>query len=131
MCQQARLERSSSYKNASNNASDQEDVRQLSTSVGSNGLRRTCLSPAPDVREYSLPPVVYPKHLFTCTVGRMESIARSHCHIIRISITHLMPCRYSLSSSEEVADMLAGIVHWMESENGCNNACTESFVLIQ
>jgi len=112
MCQQARLERSSSYHYASNDASDHDDSRQMSTSVGSNGLRRTSMSPAHEVWEYNMPPVVHPRYLFTCTVGRNESIAR-----------------YSLPSSEEVAEMLAGLVQCMENENGCNN-CAESFVLL-
>lgn len=77
MCPQARLERSSSYVHIPNESSDHEDIRQMSSSVGSNGLKRTCFSPPPDVWEYNMPPVVHPKYLFTCTVGRVESIARS------------------------------------------------------
>ena len=75
MCKEPRLERSSSYIHLAY-AGEQEDIQPMSTSLGSNGLRRRCASPAADVREYSMPPVLNPKYLFTCTVGRMESIAR-------------------------------------------------------
>ena len=75
MCKEPRLERSSSYIHLAH-AGEQEDVQPMSTSLGSNGLRRRCASPVADVREYSMPPVLNPKYLFTCTVGRMESIAR-------------------------------------------------------
>eukprot|EP00210_Caulerpa_lentillifera_P001463 g1404.t1 len=94
LCKEARVERSSSYIHLSQ-APDYDDLRPaaISSSLGSNGLKRGSISPTSDVWQYNMPPVLSPKHIFTCTVGRNASYAR-----------------YSLASSQDVADVLHDLV---------------------